>query len=119
MPGKWVEADNCYIGHADKITCPNNNCNLTENLTMQACIRSWHETFNGCLKNWGILRQAYRHDITEHGTVFYMCMVITQLAINNGEIFFEVVGFARQDAIFLCLKLTSDFSWCKKIRVWD
>jgi hypothetical protein len=33
-PGERVEADNSYVGHADKIKCPNNNCNPVENLGM-------------------------------------------------------------------------------------
>ncbi len=61
-----------------------------ENLAMQARVRSRHETFNGRLKNWGILEQVYPHDITAHGTVLYVCAVITQLAIDNGERLFEV-----------------------------
>jgi len=78
------------VGHADKIKCPNNTCNPEENLAMQGRARSHHETLNGRLKNWGILSQVYRHDITEHGTVFHACAVITQLAIENGEPLFEV-----------------------------
>jgi len=57
-PGEWVEADNGYVGHADKIKCPNNACNLTENLAMQARVRSWHETFNGCLKTGASLDRS-------------------------------------------------------------
>ncbi len=87
-PGKRVEADNGYVGHANKVKCPNKDCNLMENLAMQACVRSWHKTFNGRLKNWG--GQVYPHDITKHGTVFYACTVITQLAIDNRERLFEV-----------------------------
>ena len=89
-PGERVEADYGYVGHANKVKCPNNNCNPTENLAMQACVRSQHETFNGRLKNWDILGQVYRHDITKHGTVFYVRAVITQLAIDNSEGVFEV-----------------------------
>ncbi len=54
-PGKHVEADNRYVGHADKIKCPDNTCNPEENLAMQSRVRSRHETLNGRLKNWGIL----------------------------------------------------------------
>ena len=89
-PGERVEVDNGYVGHTNKVKCPNNDCNLTENLTMQARVRYRHETFNGRLKNWGILGQVYRHDITVHGTDFYACVVITQLAIDSGERLFEV-----------------------------
>ena len=89
-PGKRVEADNDYAGRPDKIKCPNNDCNPAENRVMQGIARSRHETLNGRLKAWGILGNVYRHDIREHGTVFYACAVITQLSIANGEPLFEV-----------------------------
>ncbi len=89
-PGERVEANNGYVGHADNIKCPNNNCNPVENSGMQGTARSHHETLNEHLKNWGILEKVYRHDITVHGMVFYACAVITQLAIANGEPLFEV-----------------------------
>ena len=69
-PGKRVEADNSYVGRTDKVKCPNNNCNPHENLGMQLAASLRNETFNGRLKNWGILERVYRHDITVHGTVF-------------------------------------------------
>ena len=90
LPGKRVEADNGYVGHPDKIKCPNNDCNLARNLWMKSVARSRHETFNGCLKNWGILERTYRHDIELHGTVFSACAVITQLCVANGEPLFAV-----------------------------
>ncbi len=89
-PGERVEADNSYVGRADKVKCPNNNCNPPKNLGMQSTARSRHETFNGRLKNWSILENVYRHDITVHGTVFYACAVITQLSVANGEPLFKV-----------------------------
>ena len=45
-PGERMEANNGYIGHADKVKCPNNDCHSEENLVMQARVRSCHETFN-------------------------------------------------------------------------
>jgi len=45
---------------------------------------------NGQLKVWGILGNVYRHDIREHGTVFYTCAIITLLSVANGEPLFEV-----------------------------
>jgi hypothetical protein len=84
-PGERVEADNGYVGHKDKNKCPNNDSNPEENLTMQARVRSRHETFNARLKFWGILRQVYRHDITQHGNVLNVCAVLTQLAVANEE----------------------------------
>ncbi len=85
-----MEANNWYVGHADKIKCPNNDCNSKENLAMQARVRSGHETFNACLKFGGILRQVYRHNITQHGNVFYMCVILMQLAVANNEPLFQV-----------------------------
>ncbi len=90
LPGKHVEADNSYVGHPDKIKCPNNDCNLARNLGMQSAARLRHETFNGRLKNWGILKRTYRHDIELHGTVFTACAVITQLCVSNEEPLLEV-----------------------------
>ena len=69
LPGERVEANSGYVGHPDKIKCPNNDCNPVENLGMQSAARSRHETFNGCLKNWGILKRTYRHNITQYGSV--------------------------------------------------
>jgi hypothetical protein len=89
-PGEHVEANNGYVGYANKIKCSNNNCNPVENLGMQGMARSHHETLNGCHKNWGSLEKVYYHDIMLHGTVFYACAVITQLAIVNGKPLFEV-----------------------------
>jgi len=57
---------------------------------MQEIARSCHETLNRWLKAWGILGNVYRHDIREHGTVLYVCAVITQLSIAKGEPLFEV-----------------------------
>ena len=90
LPGERIEADNGYVGHPNKIKCPNNNSNPERNLGMQLAARSCHETFNGRLKNWEILETTYRHDIGLHGTVFTACAVITQLCVANGEPLFEV-----------------------------
>ena len=90
--GKRVEADNgyVYVGHPDKIKCPNNDCNPAKNIEMQSAARSRHETFNSHLKNWGILERTYHHDITQHGSVFTACTVITQLCVANREPLLEV-----------------------------
>ncbi len=85
-----MEANNGYVGRPDKVKCPHNNCNPAENLRMQGTARSCHVTFNGRLKNWGILEKTYSRNITVHGTVFYACTVITQLSVANGEPLFEV-----------------------------
>ena len=86
-----VEADDGYIGKApQKVKCPGCASNPTENQAMQNRVRSRHESLNGRLKNWEILKSMYRHDIMEHGNVFRAVAVITQLSINAGERLFEV-----------------------------
>ena len=82
-PGKRVEADKGYAGHADKIVCPTNAGNPPELKEMQGRVRVRHETLNGRLKNWGILSQVFRHHITLHGTAFRACAVVTQITIAD------------------------------------
>ncbi len=41
-------------------------------------------------KNWEILSQVYRRNIMRHGNVFWVCAVVMQLTIKNGEPLFEV-----------------------------
>ncbi len=89
-PGERVEADEGYIGHPNKIKCPQNVGNTAEKWAMQGRVRVRHNTLNGRLKNWGILSQVYRHNITRHSDVFWACVVVTQLTIENGEPLFEV-----------------------------
>jgi hypothetical protein len=88
---KRVEADNGYIGEApQKVKCPGCKSNLTKNQAMQNWVRSRHESLNGQLKHWAILTSLYRHDLMEHGNVFWAIAVITQISINVGEKRFEV-----------------------------
>jgi hypothetical protein len=89
-PGERVEADNGYVGAANKIKCPDNPCNPVENKGMQSRARYRHETINGRFKTWGILQQMYRHDIRRHGEIFQAIAIMTQLAISNGSPLFSV-----------------------------
>ncbi len=88
--GECIEANNGYVGHAKKIKCFVNDRNLAENCGMQNGARFHQEMLNRGLKKWGILEKVYRHNITVHGAVFYVCAVIAQLAISNGEPLFDV-----------------------------
>ena len=56
--GERVEADNGYVGAADKIKCPDNPCNPVENEGMQSRARYHHKTINGCFKMWGYSRKC-------------------------------------------------------------
>ena len=58
-PYKRIETDSGYRRHPRYIKCPENGANPPKNLAMQGRMRSRHETFNGHLKNWGILFQVF------------------------------------------------------------
>jgi hypothetical protein len=53
-------------------------------------VRARHETVNKRFKQWAILEQPFRHDVINHRDVFSAVVVITQLAIENGEPLFDV-----------------------------
>jgi hypothetical protein len=57
---------------------------------MQSRVRSRHETLNGRLKVWEILKQTYRHEVVTHGEVFRANAVIVQLEIDNDQKLFDV-----------------------------
>ena len=56
---------------------------------MQQRVRNRQDTVNKRFKDWGALRQIWRHSIPLHGDVFRAIAVMTQLAINQGEKLFE------------------------------
>jgi len=88
-PGERVEADNGYVGAADKIKCPDNPCNPVENKEMQSRARYCHKTINGRIKTWRILKQTHRHNIRRHGEFFQEILIMTQLTIHNGSLLFS------------------------------
>ena len=89
-PALRVEADNGYVGAADKVKCPDNPCNPVANEGMQSRVRSRHEMINARFKTWSILKNTYRHNIRRHGEVFRAIAIVTQLGIDNGEPLFQV-----------------------------
>ena len=85
-----VEADDGYIGEAPQyVKCPKSFVNPTETEFMQQRCRNRQETVNKRFKQWGILKQRYRHDIVAHGEAFRAVVVLTQMIINNNESLFE------------------------------
>ncbi len=86
-----VEADDGYIGNAPyKVKCPTSLTNPDETQAMQSIVRMRQETINMRLKQWEILKQVYRHDITKHGYVLRAVAVVVQVANENGEPLFQV-----------------------------
>jgi hypothetical protein len=89
-PAERVEADDGYIGeHPLHIKCPKGFTNPQSTLFMQQRVRNRQETVNKRFKDWGLLKQVYRHEISGHGLAFRAIAVITQLSINSGEALFE------------------------------
>ena len=90
LPGERVEADDGYIGeHPGTVKCPKGAANKVSTLAMQQRARNRQETVNKRFKNWGCLKQVWRHAIPLHGQAFTVITIITQLAINEGERLFE------------------------------
>ena len=57
---------------------------------MMGIVRRRQETVNRRFKQWSILKQVFRHELSMHGRVFAAIVVISQLAIQNGEPLFQV-----------------------------
>jgi hypothetical protein len=90
-PFERVEADDGYVHEAPaKVLCPKCVTCPQERKRMMAIARQRQETVNKRFKQWGILRQTYRHDLVDHRDVFGAIVVLTQLAIQNGEPLFPV-----------------------------
>lgn len=86
-----VEADDGYVGGAPQhVKCPKSFANPKETEEMQKRVRARHETVNKRFKQWGILEQQFRNDLSKHSDVFHAIAVITQLSIENGEPLFSV-----------------------------
>ena len=89
--GERVEADNGYRGELPMyVKCPKSIANHAAIEAAAAFVRRQQKMINKRFKQWGILKQVFRGDITQHGQVFRVCAIVTQLAIENGEPLFQV-----------------------------
>lgn len=87
-----VEVDNGYLGD-DPISCkaPGGMSSMVdERYKARSRIRARHETVNARLKNFSILKQAYRHSLVDHSYVFRAAAVLLQLSIENEEPLFSL-----------------------------
>ena len=87
-PGKKVIADEGYVGEPDCVATRNTfDCALLKQFKSRCKAR--HESFNGRLKVFGILDQAFRAQgdqrMQKHKVVFEACCVIVQYEIDNGH----------------------------------
>ena len=54
------------------------------------------KTVNKGFKNFGCLKQVFRHNLLFHSSCFRAVAVVTQMAFNNGEPVFQVDYDDRQ-----------------------
>jgi hypothetical protein len=86
---EMTEADRGYRGQPDKIRLPS-DWNTRDEKDLKTLARSRHEHVNGRFKNYKILKLPFRHDLKRHQIVFRSICTLTQLAIESGEILWEV-----------------------------
>jgi hypothetical protein len=95
--GERVEADDGYRGESPVfIKCPTSIGNHEACEQQAAYVRRRQETINRRFKQWGILKQVYRGDVSKHGQAFRVAAIMTQIAITNGEPLFQV-GYKDPD----------------------
>jgi hypothetical protein len=88
-PGEMVEADRGYRGQPDKVRIPVDYRDDAER-KRKSRARARHKTVNKRFKQFGILKQKFRHRLERHQMVFRAVVVLTQLNINKGEVLFAV-----------------------------
>ena len=93
-PGESVIADNGYRGEDEVIVHPGQlTCQSIDWVADLAFainqVSGRHETVNGRFKNWGALRNLFRHDHGRHGAVFRSIVCIEQININRGGKLFK------------------------------
>ncbi len=57
---------------------------------MESISRRRHETANKRFKQFGALKQTWRHQLCNHGKAFRVAAILAQLCIENGEPHFSV-----------------------------
>lgn len=87
-----MEGDDGFIGECPKhVKCPKSFVREEQMLAMQSRVRSRHEYCNKRLKQFGCLKERFRHhDFNKHAICFRAVAVLTQLAIEAGEPLWDV-----------------------------
>ena len=81
---EMVEADNGYRGQNIKVRLPDHFVSHADGRAkIRAAYR--HETINRRLKQWGCMKQRWRHAREKHKIAFGAVVVCTQTAFNCGE----------------------------------
>ena len=87
--GKKLIGDSGYKGEPEIISISNNlDNNAVKEFKRRA--RAHHETFNGRIKKFKILREKFRHKLEDHKTFFEAACVIMQYEMENGCPLFDL-----------------------------
>jgi len=86
--GETVVADKGYRGDPRVITPM--TAKSAYHLQAMNAARARHETINGRLKTWNIMKQGYRHGKDKHHIAFRACLVLEQIKIECGHTPFQV-----------------------------
>lgn len=86
--GEMVEADAGYAGEPGKVRVPGDYVSRVDRRAKKIA-RARHETVNRRLKQFGCLKQQYRHELRIHKFCFAAVVVCTQLSIEFGELPFQ------------------------------
>ena len=87
-PGERCKTDRGYQGSAPThVKCPGVLWADPNTAGLQQRVRSRQETVNERFKNWAILSTPYRHNLSEHQTVFGAIVVLTQLSFAANPLF--------------------------------
>ena len=90
-----VEADAGYVG-CDPLyvkKTPKSIFGREDRKELQNRVRARQETVNKRFKQFGILNQRFRHDLTLHEIVFHSIAVLTQLSLLSGETLFDIPDY--------------------------
>ena len=85
--GEKVQADKGYIGE-DGCFVPQRQTEEERELSRK--VHAHHETVNHRMKRFTALRATFRHELTKHPYVFRVAATLVQLAIERGEILYQV-----------------------------
>ena len=87
--GERVETDRGYRGQTRHCKIPN-GAEKREIRQMRKRVGQRHETVNKRFKQFKCLKETWRHDLDFHSAATRACVIITQLAFENGEPVFDV-----------------------------
>ena len=86
-----VEADDGYRGEPLWISLPGElGGGGARQRTAKGLARNRQETINRRFKQWGVLRERYRHDLKMHGTIVRAIATVIQIDMRSGNPPFQV-----------------------------